>query len=92
MEAAAYSNLVGGASIAIVKGDRVDTSKMSYTDIAAGLQITKAENMTFEADALITLTMGAASLILTPASVSLTGAAITLDGDTVDTGGVVMDN
>jgi len=92
LEAAAYSNLVGGASVAIVKGDRVDASKASYTDVAAGLQITKAENITFEADALITVQMGAASLILTPASVSLTGAAITLDGDTVETGGMLMDN
>ncbi|HYQ43718.1 MAG TPA: type VI secretion system tip protein TssI/VgrG [Polyangiaceae bacterium] len=92
LEAAAYSNLVGGASVAIVKGDRVDTSKASYTDVAAGLQITKAENITFEADALITVQMGAASLILTPASVSLTGAAITLDGDTIETGGMIMDN
>jgi type VI secretion system secreted protein VgrG len=92
LQAAAYSNLVGGATIAIVKGDRVDTSKASYTDIAAGLQITKAENITFEGEVLITVTMGAASLILTPASVSITGAAITLDGDTVDTGGIVMDN
>jgi type VI secretion system secreted protein VgrG len=92
LQAAAYSNLVGGASIAIVKGDRVDSSKASYTDIAAGLQITKAENITFEGEVLITVTMGAASLILTPASVSLTGAAITLDGDTVDSGGIVMDN
>jgi len=92
MEAAAYSNLVGGASVAIVKGDRVDTSKASYTDVAAGLQITKAENITFEAEALITVQMGAASLILTPASVSLTGIGITLDGDTVETGGMIMDN
>lgn len=92
MEAAAYSNLVGGASVAIVKGDRVDASKASYTDVAAGLQITKAENITFEAEALITVQMGAASLILTPASVSLTGVGITLDGDTVETGGMIMDN
>lgn len=92
LEAAAYSNLVGGASVAIVKGDRVDVSKASYTDVAAGLQITKAENITFEAEALITVQMGAASLILTPASVSFTGVGITLDGDTVETGGIVMDN
>jgi type VI secretion system secreted protein VgrG len=83
---------VGGASIALVKGDRVDTSKASYTDIAAGLQVTKAENITFEGELLITVQMGAASLILTPASVSITGAAITLAGNTVDTGGIVMDN
>jgi len=92
LEAAAYSNLVGGASVAIVKGDRVDVSKASYTDVAAGLQITKAENITFEAEALITVQMGAASLILTPASVSFTGVGITLDGDTVETGGMLMDN
>ncbi|HEY2407245.1 MAG TPA: type VI secretion system tip protein TssI/VgrG [Polyangiaceae bacterium] len=92
MEAAAYSDMVGGAFVALVKGDRSDTSKASYTDLAAGLQITKAENITFEADALITIQMGAASLILSPASVMVTGAAITLDGDTVDTGGMVMDN
>ena len=54
--------------------------------------ITKAENITFEAEALITVQMGAASLILTPASVSFTGVGITLDGDTVETGGMLMDN
>jgi type VI secretion system secreted protein VgrG len=91
LEAAAISDQVGGALVAVVKGDRVDKTKAAYSDLAAGLQITKAKSIVLEAQSALVVQMGAASLVLSPASISITGAAIKLDGNTVDTG-IVMDN
>ena len=91
VEASALSRQIGGAMIVAAKGDRTDTSGATLNDTAAGAQIIKAQNVTYEADALLSVTMGASTLVLTPASVSITGASIKVDANDTNLG-MVIDN
>ena len=81
-----------GAKFHKVDADRVESAGSMYSNIAAGAQLIKADNITFEADALLTLIMGASSIILTPVSVSILGTSIKLDGATAETAALVVDN
>lgn len=83
---------VGGAKIHLVDADRAETAGATYTSLAAGANIVKADNITFEADSMITLVMGASILSLTPASVAFLGASVKLDGATSETAALVVDN
>jgi type VI secretion system secreted protein VgrG len=52
----------------------------------------KANNVTFEAEGMLTLVMGASILSLTPASVAILGLSAKLDGNVVDTAALIVDN
>jgi type VI secretion system secreted protein VgrG len=86
------TQMVGGAVINKVKGDKTESAGATYTEIAAGASIVKAENVTFEADAMITCVMGASILMITPASVMIVGASVKLDGAADEVGALIMDN
>jgi type VI secretion system secreted protein VgrG len=83
---------VAGAIINVASADKVDGVGGTYTELAAGAQIVKANNAVFEADAALTLVMGASILSLTPASVAIIGVSAKLDGDVTDTGALIVDN
>jgi hypothetical protein len=61
------------------------------SDVAAGVQIIKGKNVTFEAQSALSVVMGGATLTLTPASISVAGASVTLDGKTSNLG-IVLNN
>ncbi|MBX3184455.1 MAG: type VI secretion system tip protein VgrG [Polyangiaceae bacterium] len=82
---------VGGAIITSIKGSRTDTAGATYTELVGGAQVTKAKDIIYEADAMITVAMGASVLLITPASVSIVGASCKFDGDVVDTA-LTLDN
>jgi type VI secretion system secreted protein VgrG len=83
---------VAGAILTKIKGDRDDSSEGDFMEIAAGAQLVKAVNVSFEADDLLSVVMGASTITLTPASVSIAGTKITLDGDVADEGALIVDN
>lgn len=83
---------VGGAVVNVAKGDHVESSLGTYTELAGGAQLVKANNVVFQADGALTLVMGASILSLTPASVAVIGVSAKLDGDVADTAALVVDN
>ncbi|GAC1355030.1 MAG: type VI secretion system tip protein VgrG [Polyangiales bacterium] len=86
------SQMVGGAIINKVKGDKADNAGAAFTEIAAGASIIKADNVTYEAESMLTLVMGGSIVMVTPASVMIIGASCKLDGATVETAALVLDN
>lgn len=80
-----------GALINLVKGKRVDQAKAAYMDVAAGAQITTAKNIVLQAKAVLTISMGGASILLLPAAAIITGTNATLNGK-ADALGLVIDN
>lgn len=91
VESQMATSLVGGALLTKVDGDRVDKATGPISDVAAGVHIIKGKNVTFEAQSMLSIVMGGASLTLTPASISIAGASITLDGKTSNLG-IVLNN
>lgn len=91
VESQMATSMVGGALLTKVDGNRVDKATGPVSDLAAGVQIIKGENVTFEAQAALSVVMGAATLTLTPASISIMGASVTLDGDASNLG-IVLNN
>jgi type VI secretion system secreted protein VgrG len=83
---------VAGAIVNIAKGDRKESSGGTYSEVAAGAHVVKADNITIEAKSLISLVMGASTLIVSPAAVAIAGVKIKLDGDVSDLGALVVDN
>jgi type VI secretion system secreted protein VgrG len=83
---------VAGAIIHLASGSRAETAGATYTEIAAGAQIVKADNISIEADTVLSLVMGASTLTLLPALVALAGVSIKLDGPTADLAALVVDN
>jgi type VI secretion system secreted protein VgrG len=83
---------VGGAIVNVASFDRIEAAGGSYTEVAAGAQIVKANNVVFQADGALTLVMGASILSLTPESVTVIGVSVKLDGDVADEGVLVVDN
>jgi type VI secretion system secreted protein VgrG len=83
---------IAGAKVALVDADRAETAGATYTSIAAGAQIVKADNIVFEADAMITLVMGGSILSITPASVAFIGSSVKIDGATAETAALIVDN
>jgi type VI secretion system secreted protein VgrG len=86
------TQMVGGAVINKVKGDKQENAGATYTEIAAGASIIKADNVTYEAEVMLTCVMGASILMITPASVMLIGTSSKLDGAVVETGAMIIDN
>jgi type VI secretion system secreted protein VgrG len=82
---------IGGAVLNKIGGDRNDNAEAIYQEVAAGASIVKANNVTFEAQAMLTLVMGASTLTITPASVMVAGVSVKIDGATVSNG-IVVDN
>ncbi|HRI62579.1 MAG TPA: type VI secretion system tip protein TssI/VgrG [Polyangium sp.] len=82
-----------GAVANLVTGDRSEKSGGPFTELAIGAQIAKAGgNVTFEADSLLTVIMGASLLSLTPASVAILGLSVKVDADVTDLSVLVIDN
>lgn len=82
---------VGGAVIGLT-GKHSEKADGNYTAIAAGAQIVKCENATFEAETLLSVVMGASTMIMTPASVSFLGLSVKMDGETDQTAALIVDN
>jgi len=80
-----------GAIVNIANGDRAEKAGGMFTEVAAGAQIVKAKNVTFEGKTMIAVVMGASTLILLPALVVIAGISAKLDGDTADLG-IIIDN
>ena len=83
---------VAGAIITKIDADRADEAGGTYTEVAAGAHILKADNVVFEADAVLSFVMGASTITLTPVSISIAGVSIKIDGATAETAALVMDN
>ncbi|MEM6790294.1 MAG: type VI secretion system tip protein TssI/VgrG [Myxococcota bacterium] len=88
----AFTQQVAGAIANLASGDKVETAAASYTEVAAGAQMAKANNITIEADGMLSIVMGASMINLNPAMVTIMGVSIKLDGDTSDLGALVIDN
>jgi type VI secretion system secreted protein VgrG len=88
----ALSSQVAGAVVASVKGDRADSSGAAFTEVAAGASILKADNVVFEAQASLSVVMGASVLAITPASVSIAGVSVKIDGAVAETAALISDN
>ena len=88
----AVTQMIGGAKIHLVDGDRAESAGATYTSIAGGAQILKADNVTFEAEGMITIIMGASMLVVTPAAVAVLGLSVKMDGATAETAALVVDN
>lgn len=86
------TQMVGGAVINKVKGNKNENAGATYTEIAAGASIVKADNVTFEAQGLLTFVMGGSIVVMTPASVSIVGASAKFDGPALEQAALVMDN
>ena len=86
------TQMVGGAVINKVKGDRTENAGATFTEIAAGASLIKADNVTYEAEGMLTMVMGGSILLITPASVMVIGASAKLDGAAVETAAMIMDN
>jgi len=82
---------VAGAIVNIADADRTEKAGGMFTEVAAGAQIVKATNVTFEAKTMIAVVMGASTLILLPAIVIIAGVSAKLDGNTADLG-IIIDN
>ncbi len=91
VESLMATSMVGGALLTKVDGDRVDKATGPISDLAAGVQIIKGKNVTFEATTALSVVMGGATLTLTPALISVAGASVTLDGDASNLG-IVLNN
>src|SRR5690606_13396721 len=89
VEAGLLAAQIGGALIAQIKGDSTDSAAIAYSETGAGVTTIKAKNVVFEATALLSFTMGGASIVLTPASVDIAGASVKLEGNVVETGIVI---
>lgn len=83
---------VAGAILTSVDADRVDGAGGTFTEVAGGAHIVKADNVTFEGEALVSFVMGASTITLTPASISIAGVSIKLDGATAETAALILDN
>lgn len=82
---------VAGAIVNIAKGDK-EVSGKTYTEIAAGAQLVKATNVTFEAETMLAIVMGASTVVMLPALTLIGGISLKLDGDLSDKAILNIDN
>ncbi|MBK8253721.1 MAG: type VI secretion system tip protein VgrG [Polyangiaceae bacterium] len=80
-----------GAIVNIANGDRAEKAGGMFTEVAAGAQLVKATNVTFEATGMLAVVMGASTLVMLPALVLIAGISAKLDGNTADLG-IIIDN
>ncbi|APR79155.1 Rhs element Vgr family protein [Minicystis rosea] len=81
-----------GAVVNVANADHTEQSGGNYTEVAVGAQLVKAAAISYEADSLLTVVMGASILSLTPASVAFLGLSAKLQGDVADTAILIVDN
>jgi len=92
LEVGSLASTIGGAVLAKVTGDRADSAGATWTETAAGLQKVEADEIVIEAQATLTLAMGASIISLNPAMASVTGASVKLDGALVETAPLIVTN
>lgn len=92
VEAGTQTTQIGGAMLVKAKGNRSDSAGMTWTETAGGAQKIEANNVTIEGQLSVTLTMGAASIVLSPASVTISGADVKLEGTLVQTSPMNLNN
>jgi type VI secretion system secreted protein VgrG len=83
---------VGGAIVRSVNGDLAEKAGAGFTEIASGAEILKATNIQIEGETMVTIAMGASTLVLMPAMIVIAGASVKMDGEVDDAGALVMDN
>ena len=83
---------VAGAILAKIGGDMADTAATTFTEVAAGAHILKADTVVFEGESIVSFVMGASTITLTPASISIAGVSIKIDGAVAETAALIMDN
>lgn len=88
----AMTQKVAGAILAKVGGDRADNAAATFTEVAAGAHILKADKVVFEGDTIVSFVMGASTITLTPASVSIAGISIKVDAAVAETAVLILDN
>jgi type VI secretion system secreted protein VgrG len=76
----AFTQMVGGALIYSVKGDKTDAAGATYLELAAGAQFVKADKLVFEAETMLTLVMGASIITMLPGIILVAGVSVKLDG------------
>ncbi len=88
----AMTQKVAGAILAKIGGDMADTAATTFTEVAAGAHILKADKVVFEGETIVSFVMGASTITLTPASISIAGVSIKIDGAVAETAALIMDN
>jgi type VI secretion system secreted protein VgrG len=88
----AMTQKVAGAILAKIGGDRADNAVATFTEVAAGAHILKADKVVFEGDTIVSFVMGASTITLTPVSVSLAGVSIKIDAAVAETAVLILDN
>jgi len=92
VEAGSLATTVGGAVLAKITGDRADTAGATWSEIAGGIQKIEAEELIIEAEAMLTVTMGAAVISLNPAMASVVGTNVKLDGNVIEMAPLIVTN
>jgi type VI secretion system secreted protein VgrG len=83
---------VAGAILTKITKDREDKAGANYTEIAAGAHIIKGDKISFEAETMLCLVMGASTITMMPSMVAIAGVSLKLDGDVTDQGALILDN
>ncbi len=73
-------------------GDLAETASGNVTEIAAGAQIIKADNISIEGQSMVMIVMGASTIMVMPSMVMIAGASMKVDGEIADEGALVLDN
>jgi type VI secretion system secreted protein VgrG len=92
VEAGSLATTIGGAVLAKVTGDRAESAGATWSEVAGGLQKIEAEELVIEADAMLTITMGASVISLNPAMATVTGTNVKLDGNVVEVAPLIVTN
>ena len=88
----AMTQKVAGAILAKIGGDMADNAATTFTEVAAGAHILKADKVVFEGEAIVSFVMGASTITLTPVSISIAGVSIKIDGAVAETAALILDN
>jgi type VI secretion system secreted protein VgrG len=91
-KSASLNHSIAGAMLVQAKANILENASGTFADVAGGLQMTKATNVTFAAKSLLTVICGGSTLTITPGSITLAGATIKLDGVAPETAVLVRDN
>jgi len=92
LEVGSLASTIGGAVLAKISGDRADSAGATWTETAAGLQKIEADEIVIEAQATLTLAMGASVITLNPAMASVTGTNVKLDGPVIEMAPLIVTN
>jgi type VI secretion system secreted protein VgrG len=86
------SSKVGGIVYRKIDGDLAETAASNITEVATGAEILKATNIAIEAQSMLSIVMGASTIVMMPAMVTIAGASLKIDGEIIDEGALVLDN